>query len=226
MKILQISLNFLYLQRWAILTVMAYAMLVNVAVLSIGKAPVRADVMFLARQQAVLGVLFGITFAASALNNDLRSRRLLTILSKAVTRWEYLAATVCTCWALSLLYLGVTFATFAVGQSRTALSDSSIVLITGGLISLVSIAAVVCCSCLTHPLMATGLSVLLVFGPGLLIAGLGRAIISPAYDAAFAIAGSGTLRPTTVVLLFVHASFWMGLGAILFGRKDITAAVD
>ena len=49
------------------------------------------DALFLLKQQAVYGVVFTAFLASSAIYNQRRSRRILAVLSKAVSRAEYLA---------------------------------------------------------------------------------------------------------------------------------------
>jgi len=87
--VLLIALNFLRESRWAILLLLLWAGISGAAAAySIKDAP--DDALFLLKQQAVYGVVFTAFLASSAIYNQRRSRRILAVLSKGLSRTEYL----------------------------------------------------------------------------------------------------------------------------------------
>jgi hypothetical protein len=87
---LLIALNFLRESRWAILLLLLWAVISGgAAAYSIKES--QDDSLFFLKQQAVYGVVFTAFLASSAIYNQRRSRRILAVLSKAVSRAEYLA---------------------------------------------------------------------------------------------------------------------------------------
>lgn len=85
-----IALNFLRESRWAILLLLLWAVISGAAAaFSIKQS--QDDALFFLKQQAVYGVVFTAFLASSAIYNQRRSRRILAVLSKAVSRAEYLA---------------------------------------------------------------------------------------------------------------------------------------
>ena len=85
-----IALNFLRESRWVILLLLLWVVISGgAAAYSIKQS--QDDALFLLKQQAVYGVVFTAFLASSAIYNQRRSRRILAVLSKAVSRAEYLA---------------------------------------------------------------------------------------------------------------------------------------
>ncbi len=83
--------NYLREQRWFLVFLVAYAMLVFGG---LGAAVGRGhsdDLMELFWQQAGYAVFFSLFLAATAVHNDRKTRRILSVLSKGVTRGQYLA---------------------------------------------------------------------------------------------------------------------------------------
>ena len=94
-------------QRWPLVLLLGW--LIASAALTAGGAHdlFADDVSFLYRQQAAYGVAFALILSTSALYNERRSRRILLVLSKAVTRSQYLGG----------LLLGVVFSLTAYGAA-------------------------------------------------------------------------------------------------------------
>src|SRR5581483_10862091 len=63
-----------------------------------------ADVVFYVQQQAVYICVFSSFLAADAIHSERRSRRILLVLSKAVSRAEYLLAIFLATWTMAIAY--------------------------------------------------------------------------------------------------------------------------
>jgi hypothetical protein len=88
--VLLIASNFLRESRWAILLLLLWAVISGGAAANSIKES-QDDALFFLKQQAVYGVVFTAFLASSAIYNQRRSRRILAVLSKAISRAEYLA---------------------------------------------------------------------------------------------------------------------------------------
>src|SRR5438552_17552663 len=109
--VLLIAVNFVREQRWPILVLLLWVLLLAFQGLVTEMPREREDLLFIFKQVAVYVVVFSVFFGGSAIHNERKSRRILAVLSKAVGRQQYLSG----------LVLGVTIACtiycFALGIS-------------------------------------------------------------------------------------------------------------
>ena len=109
--VLLIAINFAREQRWPILTLLLWVLLLAFLGLVTDIQKQREDLLFVFKQDAVYVLAFSVFFGGSAIYNERRSRRILGVLSKAVGRQQYLSG----------LVLGVTIACavycFALGMT-------------------------------------------------------------------------------------------------------------
>jgi hypothetical protein len=111
--VLVIAINFVREQRWPILVMLLWVLLLAFLGLTTQAARQGEDLLFVFKQVAVYVVAFSVFFGSSAIFNDRRSRRILSVLSKAIGRQHYLSG----------LVLGITLASaiycFALGLTGT-----------------------------------------------------------------------------------------------------------
>jgi len=99
-QIVLIAVNFVREQRWPILVLLLWVLALAFLGLATDATRQSEDLLFVFKQVAVYVVAFSVFFGSSAIYNDRRSRRLLSVLSKAVGRQQYLSG----------LVLGITMA--------------------------------------------------------------------------------------------------------------------
>ena len=86
-----IALNFIREQRWPILVLQLSLLgLAGLGLVSDARSD-RDDILLTFKQLGMYGVAFSIFFGGSAIYNERRSRRILAVLGKAVTRRDYLS---------------------------------------------------------------------------------------------------------------------------------------
>jgi ABC-type transport system involved in multi-copper enzyme maturation permease subunit len=91
-----IAFNFVREQRWPILVLMLSVVALNLVGLFQNRWTTNdEDVLFLFKQVAVYGVAFAVFFGASAIHNERKTRRILSVLSKSVGRGQYIAGLLC-----------------------------------------------------------------------------------------------------------------------------------
>ena len=107
--VLLIAVNFVREQRWPILVLLLWVLLLAFLGLMSDIQRQREDLLFVFKQVAFYVVVFSVFFGGSAIYSERRSRRILAVLAKAISRQQYLSG----------LVLGVTIASgiycFALG---------------------------------------------------------------------------------------------------------------
>ena len=89
--IAMIAVNFVREQRWPILVLQLSVLgLAALGLLSDGHQD-RDDILLTFKQLGVYGVAFSVFFGGSAIYNERRSRRILAVLGKGITRRDYLS---------------------------------------------------------------------------------------------------------------------------------------
>lgn len=89
-KVWLIARNHLRDQRWVLTTMFAYALIMSSVFAFFVGRPSAEDAHFFVEQQLWFGVLFSVFLATAAVHTDMRTRRILGIMSKAVHRSQYL----------------------------------------------------------------------------------------------------------------------------------------
>jgi ABC-type transport system involved in multi-copper enzyme maturation permease subunit len=107
--VLLIAINFVREQRWPILVLLLWVLLLAFLGLMSDIEGQREYLLFVFKQVAFYVVVFSVFFGGSAIYSERRSRRILAVLAKAISRQQYLSG----------LVLGVTIASgiycFALG---------------------------------------------------------------------------------------------------------------
>lgn len=97
--------NFLRQRRWPVLLLFLWILLTAAVAGDFGRSrPAEGDVVFHAQQQSIYICIFSAFLAADALHTERKSRRILLLLAKAVSRAEYLLAVIAASAAASVAY--------------------------------------------------------------------------------------------------------------------------
>jgi len=96
--------NLLREQRWLLLVLVLW--IVGSTLIATAGSPVSStdDVLFFLKQQAMYGVAFTAFLAASAVQNERKSRRILAVLSKGIERRTYLGGLLVGVFGAAILY--------------------------------------------------------------------------------------------------------------------------
>jgi ABC-type transport system involved in multi-copper enzyme maturation permease subunit len=109
--VLLIAMNFIREQRWPILVLLVWVLLLDVLGLSTDLHRNREDLLFIFKQIGIYVVAFSVFFGGSAIYNERKTRRILAVLSKSVARKQYLSGLVTGVTGASAIYcftLGIT----------------------------------------------------------------------------------------------------------------------
>jgi hypothetical protein len=231
--ILLIAANFVRENRWPLICLLAYVLVFGAAVSFIGGSTLE-DAVFFLRSVGIYGLAFTGLMAASGINNERRTRRMLAVLSKGIERGQYLSGLLLGAMMDAVIYciaIGAvgSLALARYGQSSARLWDLVAVLIASFL--LVSSVALFY-STFLHPLIATAAAALTLGG----MSSVGRALgglwanVLPGYvlaDAAVGFSVHGWHAPWSAAAWAVVQALVFGvLATIVFSRRDIAVAIE
>ena len=194
-----------------------------------------ADLLFFIRQQAVYGIVLGAMVTAPALQSERKSRRILSVLSKGIHRWQYLGGLLCGAVLIAGIFC------LAVGLSALWLARHASMPLTG-LAELLLVLFLACAagaattlfwSVFLHPLLALPASAIVLFFPyaaELYGWRLPQALF-PVFAALRVILSFTFQRPKSGLLLLTIAAltqiaiFWFA-ASVVFARRDVTVATE
>jgi len=105
MSLVLMAGNFLRQRRWPVLLLFLWILLTAAIAGDFGRSrTVIEDAVFHAQQQAIYICIFSAFLAADALHTERKSRRILLVLAKAVSRGDYLLAVLGGTGALAVAY--------------------------------------------------------------------------------------------------------------------------
>ena len=226
--------NFLREQRWPIVILLGWVALLSAVAgrSELQRAP--DDVFMLFQQVAVYILVFSLFFGASAIRNELRTRRILAVLSKGISRRQYIAGLllgIVTSVVIFCLALGAAGA-WTLPQVGVPAGRFWFLLLGLLAASLLTACMALFFSIFLHPLLATGVTVVIVGAP-LLVAAVWNsawAAIIPVYAIlqGFLNLSQRTTALTGWLILLALAEtaiLWV-VSAWLFSWKDVAVAVE
>jgi ABC-type transport system involved in multi-copper enzyme maturation permease subunit len=233
--VLLIAANFLREHRWPVLILFAWIFLIAAATGDFGKSrPVTEDVVFYCQQQAIYICVFSAFLAADAIHNERKSRRILLVLSKAISRGEYLLAVILGTCVMAVAY-ALVFGLCGVWlTAKAALPNaqlwSEVLLVIAG--SATAATAALFFSTFLNPYVATAMTVGLFCAPGMLHAQ--RHVWSiwlPGFPILldfmrFSFHSDGAVNWTAAIIAIVEAGLFWILAAVVFNRRDIAVPVE
>lgn len=230
-----IGANFLREHRWPVLILFAWIVFVAAASGDFGRSrPVNEDVIFYCQQQALYICVFSAFLAADAIHNERKSRRILLVLSKAVSRGKYLLAVILGTSTMSVAY-AIVFGLCGVWLTAKAELPSGqlwsvVILVVAG--SLIAGTVAMFFSTFLNPYVATAVTVLLFCAPGVFrVQRHAWSIWLPGLPILanllrFSFRSDWMPNWYAAVLAVLEAVlFWM-LAAAVFDRRDIAVPVE
>ncbi len=225
-----IATRLLWQNRWLFLLLMLWPYIMA-AILCFGGQPDPDDVLWILHQECFAGLALVAVTGSTLLGNEQRSRRIIMVLSRAVSRPQYLLSLLITAWLPLVLYVsgflisGIFMANLLHKpyQGIVVMAVAQLVLgVWAGAISIFwsillpqIVASIVSVACIG---LAVYLGELRWIGPGRLLLALFQTSIS------------GNNTPITiemnVILTILAASLWFTAAAWLFSRRDLNLLMD
>ncbi len=227
--------NFLRQRRWPILLLFGWILLTAALTGDFGRGrPADQDVVFHAQQQAIYICVFSAFLAADALHTERKSRRILLVLAKAVSRAEYLLAVLAGTSALAAVYALLSALCGIWLAARTMLPNAGVwallpLVIAGAMIS-ASVAVFL--STFLNPYFATACTLAIFCAPILFHAQRHAwSVWLPGFPLLvqflrFGFRPDWTLNWMAVVAAVLESIAFWALAAAIFQRRDIAVPVE
>jgi len=232
---LLIGVNFVREQRWPILVLLIWILLLAFLGLISNAPRGQEDLLFIFKQVALYIVVFSIFFGGSAIYNERKTRRILAVLSKAVGRQEYLSGLVLgvtMCCGIYCFSLGLT-GSWTLGQAGFPASQVWFLMLC--VIAACALAGTLALmfSTFLNPFFAAGATAGVLAIPALL-SHLGLAAwadIMPVYTLTVTVMGASFQSPgipvwSPILLAIAETIICWVLAARIFARVDIAVAVE
>ena len=234
--VLLIAVNFVREQRWPILVMLLSVLLLAFLGLTTGAKGQPEDLLFVFKQVAVYFVAFSVFFGCSAIYNERRSRRILSVLSKAVGRQQYLSGLVLGITIACGIYcfaLGIT-GSWTLGEAGFPVSQVWFLMLC--LIAACTLAGTVALmfSTFLNPFFAAGATAAVMVLPAVLsrVAGLSyleyvmpvSALAITVVNSSFGAPGQVTWLP--IILAVIETLIVWLLSARIFSYVDIAVSVE
>lgn len=233
--VLLIAVNFVRDQRWPILVLLLWVLLLAFLGLISNIPKEREDLLFIFKQVAVYVVAFSVFFGGSAIYNERKTRRILAVLSKAIGRQQYLSGLVLGVTIASAIYcfaLGLTgswtlgSAGFPMAQVWYLMLSLVVACTLAGTIALMF-------STFLNPFFAAGATAVVLGVPAVLAhtAAPAWAFIVPVYSLTMQVMKATFQTPGNADWLAIGLAiveticFWI-LAARVFSYVDIAVAVE
>lgn len=231
-----IAINFVRERRWPILVMLLWVLLLAFLGLTTGAAGQREDLLFVFKQVAVYFVAFSVFFGCSAIYNERRSRRILSVLSKAVARQQYLSGLVLGITIACAIYcfaLGIT-GSWTLGEAGFPVSQVWFLMVC--LIAACTLAGTVALmfSTFLNPFFAAGATATVMVLPAVLsrihgLSYLGNVmpvseLAITVVNSSFGAPGKASWRP--IILAVIETLVCWLLSARIFSYVDIAVSVE
>ncbi len=231
--VLLIAGNFVRENRWPLITLLVYVGVFGGAVAFVGGSSLD-DAMFFLRSVGVYGLAFTGLLAASGINNERRTRRMLAVLSKGIERRQYVTGLLLGAMTDALVYCLAIGSVGTVALVRHREPVQALWMLVGVLVAsfLLAGTAALFFSTFLHPLMATAaaaVALALMGAVGRVLGGAWASIL-PAYTLADAMVSFGLREwsaPWAACGCAVAQSFFFWIMAtVVFSRRDVAVAVE
>src|SRR5215813_3425677 len=191
------------------------------------------DLIFFVRQQAIYAIALAAMVMVTAIPNDRKSRRILSVLSKSIHRWQYLGGLLCGAVMIAGIFcleVGLS-ALWLANQAGMPLAGLTQLLLMLFLASAAGASVALFCSVFLHPLLALAATMSILFfpfaaeikgwhPPGDLfpVSTAMRAVINFNFQSS----GSSLWRIAAGAVIQTVV-FWVAASAV-FARRDVTVA--
>lgn len=225
-SILLLAKNFIRQNRWLLLAFVLWPLLLGSIVRSPGE-PTSSDISEILQQEMFYGLVVVAFLASSAIYNEKRSRRIVAVLSKAVSRAQYLLGFLVG----AICFAGVYFV--AVGASVVWLMKyphptfmvGATWLVQGLIASIWISSAALLFSTFLHPFIAAALTGVAAFAP--LALPHRNVILTPmAILVEDLTATRRTISWTVALIAVVESVILITIAAWIFARRDVTVSIE
>jgi ABC-type transport system involved in multi-copper enzyme maturation permease subunit len=230
MKAWLIARRLLWQNRWLFLMLMFWPYVMAI-VLTVGGQPDPDDVLWMLHQECFAGLALVAVTGSTLLGNEQRSRRIIMVLARSVSRSQYLFSLLLTAWLPLVLYVsgflvsGIVLATILHSSFEGILVMALAQLVLGVWAGAVSVFWSVLLPQIPASIISVACVGLAVYIGGLGMIGPGRMLL-----ALFETPISGGSTPVTIgvdaVLTLLAGGVWFAAASWTFSRRDLNLTAD
>jgi hypothetical protein len=233
--ILLLAANFLREHRWPVRILFVWIVLMALISADFGRGrPAPDDILGYIITQAIFICVFSAFLAADAIYNDRKTRRILLVLSKAVTRAQYLLAPVLGTGAAAVAYALIFGVCCMWLDDRAVLPRTGLwgVVLLVIAVSILAATATLFFSTWTNPYIAVAATVTLFAAPGVFHAQRHHWFVwLPGFPLLWQIVdfkiGSGwALHWNSIILALAQSALFWLMAVAIFNRRDLAVAVE
>jgi ABC-type transport system involved in multi-copper enzyme maturation permease subunit len=227
--------NFVREQRWPILVLLTWILVLAGVQAIVDVSRSKDDLLFLFQQVATYVLVFVVFFGISAIRNERKSRRILMVLSKGISRRQYVAGQLAGILLASTIFCGgLVFAGLAILRGFGYAASQVLWLMLALLVAcLLTGAVTLLFSAFLHPLVAAGATFTLLGVPVLLVrtSGAGWRYLLPVYpllQSFYRLSAPDLNLPEAGLLaggVLEAVIVWLAASWV-FSRKDISVAIE
>ena len=226
MKALYLVRPLLRLNRWLLLLLLLWPYAMAALMLIGAGRPAPDEILSLLKEECFYGIALVAFTGAYLLGNEQRSRRIITVLARAIPRWQYLFALLLAAWIPLILYLVgfVLSGSYMLHLSgmpiQMALDMAFLQLVVGLWTGTLSILFSVFLPSILASLASGGtmaaLAYLSIAGPGRLLSDTANATVASAHIAA----------PREIALTLALSAVVFAAACTLFSQRDLDLSGD
>jgi hypothetical protein len=227
--ILLIAANYVREQRWVLVGLALYPPGMALLLRAFDTDLSASDLLVFIQQQASFAVLFAVVFAAAAIHQDRRSRRILSILSKSIRRSQYIAGLLVGVWSFIAIYdASAIFTLYVVAPSSAAYALK--LLVPAYFAAVASSATTILFTTFMPPFFATIVAGIVLGIPAIfdLLHIHAPVYLSPSYFLLLdlTVGREHGIRPDLLLYAVAHSVIFWALSSIVFSYRDIAVAIE
>jgi len=227
--ILLIAANYVREQRWVLIGLALYPPGMAVLLRAFDADLSASDLLVFIQQQASFAVLFAVVFAAAAIHQDRRSRRILSILSKSIRRSQYIAGILLGVWSFIAIYDASAILTLRL-VAPTSTAYGLKLLVPAYFAAVASSATTIVFTTFLPPFFATIAAGIVLGFPAILdiLHIHAPAYLSPSYFLLLdlTVGREHVFRPDLLLYALIHSLVFWALASIIFSYRDIAVAIE
>ena len=227
--ILLIAGNYVREQRWVLVGLALYPPGMAVLLRAFDTDLSASDLLVFIQQQASFAVLFAVVFAAAAIHQDRRSRRILSILSKSIRRSQYIAGILLGVWSFIAIYDASAILTLRL-VAPTSTAYGLKLLVPAYFAAVASSATTILFTTFLPPFFATVAAGIALGLPAIFdIFHLHvPAYLSPSYFLLLdlTVGREHLFRSDLLLYALIHSVIFWVLASIIFSYRDIAVAIE
>ena len=224
--ILLLAESFIRQNRWLLATLAAWPFVLGAFLWSPHGKAGYTDVAELLQQEIFYGVAVITFLASSAIYNDRRSRRIIGVLSKGVSRTQYLLGLLLGAVCCGTAYFAAVGGSvwWLLGYSRAAFAAVLALFLCGCLACVWMAALAILFSTFVYPFFAAAIAAAVASIP--LVMPSTKLIFVPAALIRDALSFSSAVNWTILLIAVLESAAILALASSIFARRDVTVSAE